>query len=467
MSRTPAPLAVPCAEPEARRAGVRLGIALLDRASRRACGARRTRRSRRGRRRPSCSRRRARRASGQASTPRRTRRTGSARASSASPVARWTRTASIERLLARLDGEVRDLGLVVDLARDATGRPRTSRGASGSGKPPSIGIDVRDVVLVAVRVDHHEDPPERREDVEEVAADELRVLERDLRRQQRLRHAARRVHRVQAQMPREIRDERDSVVGELRLDEEARGEERLDAIRSAYPQCPPPRSPQVPPRRLPLRERTRGCRSSRRRPGRPPMSSSPSTRFMILRAVGLVRDGDGRLRHHRELHRLDREAGVLERLAHGGQRLRRAGDDEARSVELDVVGPCFGRDHDELVLVRVGRRDQDDSAPLELPRDRAGRAEIAAVLRECVAHLRGGAVAVVGDAPPRARRHPPARSPRTRRSRSWPPRRPRRHPSRSRARCCPSASSRSAPSRSRSGARGWPTGPPRPPSRRR
>jgi hypothetical protein len=33
-------------------------------------------------------------------------------------------------------------------------------------------------------------------------------------------------------MPREIRDERNAVGGELRLDEEARGEKRLDAIRS-------------------------------------------------------------------------------------------------------------------------------------------------------------------------------------------------------------------------------------------
>src|SRR5690242_4669226 len=62
----------------------------------------------------------------------------------------------------------------------------------------------------------------------------------------------------------------------------------------------------------------------------------------LLRLV-LVLDGDGRLREHRQLGRLDLEAGALDRLAHrgelggGGQHL------EAGAVEGDVVGAALGR----------------------------------------------------------------------------------------------------------------------------
>ena len=111
--------------------------------------------------------------------------------------------------------------------------PANTSAASGSGKPPVDRDQVRDVVLVSVRVDHHEDLAETGKHVEEVAAYELRVLERDLRWKERLRNATGRIHRIEAQVPGEIRDEEQAVVVELRLDEEARREERLDPIRSA------------------------------------------------------------------------------------------------------------------------------------------------------------------------------------------------------------------------------------------
>ena len=90
------------------------------------------------------------------------------------------------------------------------------------------------------------------------------------------------------------------------------------------------------------------------------------------------------------------------------------------------------------------------SAPLEQPRDRAGAAEVAVVLREGGAHVGGGAVAVVGqrldDHRDAVRAVALVDHLLERRRR----RRPRPSRARSRARCCPSASSTSAPSRSRS-----------------
>ena len=62
-------------------------------------------------------------------------------------------------------------------------------------------------------------------------ADELRVLERDLRGQERLRHAAGDVHRVQAQVAGEVRDEDERLACQLRLDVEPGGEQRLDPAR--------------------------------------------------------------------------------------------------------------------------------------------------------------------------------------------------------------------------------------------
>ena len=69
---------------------------------------------------------------------------------------------------------------------------------------------------------------------------------------------------------------------------------------------------------------------------------------------------------------------------------------EHRAVLLDVVRTGVGDREEELVLVDPCRLDEHDPAALELPRDRAGGAEVAAVLREQVPHVGGGAVAVVG-----------------------------------------------------------------------
>ncbi len=124
-------------------------------------------------------------------------------------------------LLARLDREVRDALRVVDVQEVGATSAEHLRGKR-LGEPAVDGNRVREVVLVPVRVDHHDDPPEPGRDAEEVASDELRVLQCDLRRQERLGHAARSVHRVEAQVTREIRDEGDAVLIQLRLDEEAR-----------------------------------------------------------------------------------------------------------------------------------------------------------------------------------------------------------------------------------------------------
>ena len=136
-----------------------------------------------------------------------------------------------ERLLTRLDGEERRVRRVVDM--DEMGPPGGELLGKGLRKAALDRDHVRDVVLVPVGVDHHQDLAKAREHVKEVAAHELRVLERDLRRKERLRNAAGRVHRVQAQVTGEVRDEHEAVVSKLRLDEEPCREERLDPIRSA------------------------------------------------------------------------------------------------------------------------------------------------------------------------------------------------------------------------------------------
>jgi hypothetical protein len=78
------------------------------------------------------------------------------------------------------------------------------------------------VILVAVVVDHHDDAVEVGEHVVGEPAEELRVLECDSGREQRLGHAAGRVHRVEAEPAREVADEVDAIVGELRVHEKPR-----------------------------------------------------------------------------------------------------------------------------------------------------------------------------------------------------------------------------------------------------
>ena len=63
-----------------------------------------------------------------------------------------------------------------------------------------------------------------------VALDQLGVLQRKLRGNQRLGDTAGGIHRVQAQVPGEVRDEVEAPVRKLRLEEEARREQRLDSI---------------------------------------------------------------------------------------------------------------------------------------------------------------------------------------------------------------------------------------------
>ena len=158
-------------------------------------------------------------------------------------------------LLARLDGQIGDLGHVVDVDQvRATGREH--RICERVREAALDRKEVGHVVLVSVGVEHHQDLPEPRKNVEELSADELRILERDLRREQRLRHAARGVHRVQAQVSREVRNEGDAVVRELGLDEETRGQERLDPVR------PTPRSVRRNDRHWPAYEATASSTAS-------------------------------------------------------------------------------------------------------------------------------------------------------------------------------------------------------------
>ena len=83
--------------------------------------------------------------------------------------------------LPRLDREVRDSGAVVDVNEVGTAARKRLLGER-LGEPSVERDDVRDVVLVSVRVDHHEDQPEAGKHVEELATDELGILQRHLRR---------------------------------------------------------------------------------------------------------------------------------------------------------------------------------------------------------------------------------------------------------------------------------------------
>ena len=154
-------------------------------------------------------------------------------------------------------------------------------------------------------------------------------------------------------------------------------------------------SPPLPTTRRP-RARARGCRSSRRRPARrrcprgPRRGARPSSRRR------LVVDLDGRLRHHRQLGRLDREPGRLDRLAHGPSC--------SGALETWKVEPS--RSTSSAPASAAASNSSSSSTPAAatstMPRrsncqaTAPGRAEVAAVLREQVAHVGGGAVAVVG-----------------------------------------------------------------------
>ena len=87
------------------------------------------------------------------------------------------------------------------------------------------------VVLVAVAVEHQQDLAERREDVERVAVHQVRILNGDVGRQERLGHAAAfpDVHRVQAEASAQVAEEIQSPADELRRDKQASRKQGFDA----------------------------------------------------------------------------------------------------------------------------------------------------------------------------------------------------------------------------------------------
>ena len=115
---------------------------------------------------------------------------------------------------------------------------------------------------------------------------------------------------------------------------------------------------------------------------------------------------------------------------------------EGRAVERDVVRAALGRRERQLVLVdAVRRRRARRRAARTATRPRPSAPRLPSFFANDVAHVGGGAVAVVGQRLDDHRDAARRRSPRRRRSRTRPRRRRRPSPSRSRGRCCPSASS--------------------------
>src|SRR5206468_3621847 len=102
---------------------------------------------------------------------------------------------------------------------------------SGLGKASLHGNEHRLVVLVPVLVDHDEDPAKPLKDEESMAADQLGILERDVRREKRLGDAPALVHGVQAEVPSEIADEVQALTDPLRREEQTRGEKGIDSSR--------------------------------------------------------------------------------------------------------------------------------------------------------------------------------------------------------------------------------------------
>ena len=128
----------------------------------------------------------------------------------------------------------------------------------------------------------------------------------------------------------------------------------------------------------------------------------------------LVGGGDRHevVRDQRRVRRLDREAGVLERLADLEDRRRLGGHRPRVAVAGDVVGAGVEGGEHQLVLVRRAV-DLDDPAPAELPAHRPRLGERAAELGEHAADLGAGAVAVVGEHVDQQGDAARARSPRT------------------------------------------------------
>ena len=111
--------------------------------------------------------------------------------------------------------------------------------------------------------------------LERVAGDQLRVLECELRGQQRLGNATRLVHGVQAEVTREVGEEVEAPVGQLRLDMKPRREQRLDAARGEARFRVDGHGAEPTGRTRGRRSRLDGCASYR---GAPSPSSSPTSR---------------------------------------------------------------------------------------------------------------------------------------------------------------------------------------------
>ena len=116
--------------------------------------------------------------------------------------------------------------------------------------------------------------------------------------------------------------------------------------------------------------------------------------FMSLRRAVLV-ELDRRLGLPADLGGLELDPRLDERLAHGGEVGGLGEDLEDVLVLVDVLGAGLDRGHEVVLGVLLGV-DDDDALLVEEVGDRAGLAEVAAVLGEQVADLRPGAVAVVG-----------------------------------------------------------------------
>src|SRR3954469_25227582 len=102
-----------------------------------------------------------------------------------------------QRFLARLGREVRNRSCWVDLDEVRAVTLETVTGERFREATLERN-DERPVVLVTVAVDHHDDPVQVGENEERLAAYQLRVLQRDLRRQQRLRGDPTGGHRKEA-----------------------------------------------------------------------------------------------------------------------------------------------------------------------------------------------------------------------------------------------------------------------------
>jgi len=87
------------------------------------------------------------------------------------------------------------------------------------------------IVLVSVVVEHEENLAELREHVIRVPSHQVRVVEDDVGRDERLWDAPAMVHRVEAEMAAEVAHEVQTFADDLRGDEESRRQECLDARR--------------------------------------------------------------------------------------------------------------------------------------------------------------------------------------------------------------------------------------------